>query len=162
MKTTAVKLMAVLAVFAVFASSQVAAQGMGGQPAKPIEELAGNYRNGMFHGIDFNYQLMNGMYRGSVEKNDELFLKAASDLHTLSGLVTVGFVMGTQEYAKLSTDAVWDDQEDFNNKMEDFQTKAGVLATAAEGGVDSAESDFNSLRQTCGGCHRNYRQRVTR
>lgn len=158
MKTTVVKVLAVLAAFAVFASSHVAAQGQR-QQAKPIEELAGNYRNGMFHGIDFNYQLMNAMYRGGVEKNDELFLKAANDLDTLAGLVVVGFAMGTSEYTKLSTDAVWDDQDDFNSKMVDFQNKAEALAAAATGGVDSAEGEFNSLRQTCGGCHRNYRQR---
>ena len=159
MKTTAVKLMAVLAVFTVFASSYVAAQGQR-QPAKPIEELAGNYRNGIFHGIDFKYQLMNSMYRGAVDKNDELFLKTATDLNTLAGLVGEGFVLGSSEYSKLSTDAVWSDKEDFFEKLQDFQNKAASLASAAEQGVDSAEGEFNSLRQTCGGCHRNYRERV--
>jgi len=159
MKTTAVKLMAVLAVFAVFASSQVSAQGQR-QPAKPIEELAGNYRNGMFHGIDFKYQLMNAMYRGTVEKDDALFAKTANDLNTLAGLVSEGFVLGSSEYTKLSTDAVWNDKEDFFEKMEDFQTKAAALAVASEAGVDASESDFNSLRSTCGGCHRDFRERV--
>ena len=159
MKTIVIKVLATLLAFAVFATSQVVAQGQR-QPAKPIEELAGNYRNGIFHGIDFKYQIMNAMYRGTVDKNDELFLKSANDLNTLAGLVPEGFVLGTSEYSKQSTDAVWKDSEDFFKKMQDFQNKAAALAAAAPEGVDKAEGEFTELRRTCGGCHRNYRQRV--
>ena len=99
------------------------------------------------------------MTRGD-EVDEARFQQAAKNLESLSHMIEEGFHQGSPEYTGLSTDAVWEDSEDFFELVEDFKVKAAALASVAHEGLDEATSEFNSLRSTCGGCHRNYRQRV--
>ena len=153
--------LAVLSIVPLLASVVAVAQPQARQapPQAPIEERAAEYRNSVFHTINYNYLLINGMTRGD-EVDEARFQQAAKNLVSLSHMIEEGFHQGSPEYTGLSTDAVWEDSEDFFELVEDFKVKAAALASVAHEGLDEATSEFNSLRSTCGGCHRNYRQRV--
>ena len=146
-----------------FAALEIMAQPQqGGQraPQLPIEEQAEIYRNAVFEAINYQYGVLNGMSRGQIEEDDARFAKAANDMNALAGMVMEGFVIGSPEYPGLTTDAVWEDSEEFFELVVDFQEKAAALAAVADQGVSATQDEVNTLRQTCGGCHRNYRERV--
>lgn len=141
-------------------SADLTAQQRQRTPQKPIDEQAEIYRNGIFEAINYKYGILNGMSQGQLQVNDALFAKSAQDMNALAGMILEGFVFGSPKYPGLTTDAVWEDKEDFFELIEDFQQKAAALAAVADKGVAETKSEVTSLKQTCGGCHRNYRERV--
>ncbi len=54
--------------------------------------------------------------------------------------------------------AIWENRDDFMDKVTDLQTASARLVTAAgSGDPDQIGSAMEGIRATCGGCHRLYR-----
>lgn len=134
--------------------------GMGAAPALPAEEQAAIYRNGVYQAINYKYGIINGMVRGTIEVDDAHFEKTAKDLAALSQMTKEGFTSGSKEFMGLTTAAVWEDQEDLFKLLDEFEVKASALAAVAGQGVEASTAEIDTLRQTCGACHRTYRARA--
>jgi cytochrome c556 len=101
-----------------------------------------------------------GMARGDIPADDALFTKSATDLVTMAGMATEGFMPQGVPNGSRSLPAIWENWDDFEQKAQDFQQAAQAVADAAQsGGVSAAQSLVQPLAQTCGGCHRTYRER---
>ncbi|MBN1238788.1 MAG: cytochrome c [Gammaproteobacteria bacterium] len=103
---------------------------------------------------------LGGMARGEVPVDEELFTKSATDLETMAGMATEGFMPQGIPSGSRALPAIWENWSDFEQKAQDFQQAAQALADAAEsGGFEAAKDLVQPVAQTCGGCHRTYRER---
>jgi cytochrome c556 len=103
---------------------------------------------------------LGGMARGDIELDEDLFKKSASDLVTMAGMTTEGFMPEGTVSGSAALPAIWENWSDFEQKAADFQQAAQALNDAAQsGGFAAAQSLVQPLAGTCGGCHRTYRQR---
>lgn len=101
---------------------------------------------------------LGGMARGEIPVDEELFTKTASDIATMAGMTTEGFMPQGIPAGSRSMPEIWDNWSDFEQKAQDFQQAAQAVADAAEsGGFQAAQGLVQPLAQTCGGCHRSYR-----
>lgn len=85
------------------------------------------------------------------------FKKAAADIAYLAGMITEGFQIENNTFeGSLALPAIWED-------FDDFSERADVLRDAAQALADSGDMESYTPRgfggETCGGCHRNYKQR---
>ena len=125
------------------------------------EAQAFRYRQAVMRVIAQKMMPLGGMARGDVEVDEELFEKSATDLATVAGMTTEGFMPQGIPAGSRSVPAIWDNWSDFEAKAQDFQQAAQALADAAtSGGFAAAQSLVQPVAQTCGGCHRTYRERV--
>lgn len=98
------------------------------------------------------------MARGEIPADDELFTKSATDLATLAGMATEGFMPQGIPPGSRADPAIWENWEDFQQRAQDFQEAAQAVAEAAKnGGLEAAQDLVRPLQDTCSGCHRAYR-----
>ncbi|MEZ5986898.1 MAG: cytochrome c [Hyphomonas sp.] len=86
---------------------------------------------------------------------------AAASVPVESAGMADWFPAGTGPDSGVKTDAlpaIWDDPETFAQKIADFQSASGALATAAEGGdIASISAAFGETGGTCKSCHQSFR-----
>ena len=87
---------------------------------------------------------------------------AAASLPVESAGMEDWFPAGTGPEAGVKTDAlpvIWEDPEDFAQKLANFRDKSGQLAAVAEGGDIAAIGDaFGATGGACKSCHDTYRE----
>lgn len=99
-----------------------------------------------------------GMARGEIEADDAVFTKAATDLATMAGMTTEGFMPQGIPGGSRAEPTIWENWSDFERRAQDFQQAAQAVADAAQnGGLAAAQDLVRPLQQTCGGCHSTYR-----
>ncbi len=86
------------------------------------------------------------------------FKQASADMAALAGMITGGFqIQGNVFEGSLALPAIWED-------FDDFTDKANSLKQAAQAYAESGDLSAFSIREfsggQCGGCHRNYKNRV--
>ena len=77
----------------------------------------------------------------------------------------VAFAMGLDQTAKIlpnafkaKTSGVWENPEDFAQKISDFQkATAEFLSAARSGGVEAARAKAGAVGDACTACHKKYR-----
>ena len=68
------------------------------------------------------------------------------------------FPEGSMGEGSRALPAIWQNRDDFMNKVTAIQTAAARLVTASRtGDVEQINSAAAAVRQTCGGCHNTYR-----
>jgi cytochrome c556 len=141
----------------------VASCGGGGGQAElddSPEAQAFRFRQAVMRVIAQKMVPLGGMSRGDIEVDEALFTKSATDVATMAGMATEGFMPQGVPAGSRSMPAIWENWSDFEQKAQDFQQAAQALADAAEsGGFQAAQGLVQPLAQTCGGCHRTYRER---
>ena|SRR5690606_14620633 len=161
MKKTLIGRIATIGAVAALGLTVAGCQGGGDAEVDDSPEAqAFRYRQAVMRVIAQKMVPLGGMSRGDIEVDEELFTKSATDLATMSGMTTEGFMPQGTPAGSRSLPAVWENWEDFEQKAAEFQQAAQALAEAAEsGGFQSAQSLVQPVAQTCGGCHRTYRER---
>ena len=154
-------------VFATFVgASLVSILAACGGPAGPTvpetpEGAAFTFRTSLMETIAWKMTQVGGMVDGDIPGDDQAFRKHATDVAALAGMVPDGFIPNSAIEGSAALPEIWTNNADFQAKAADFKTAADALAAAAQqGGFESAKGMVQSVRQTCGGCHRGYRRRA--
>jgi cytochrome c556 len=148
--------------FAVVLLLAACGPGGGGEAVDDSPEgLAFQARQGLMRMIQWKMVRLNGMEQGDIPVDEAVFKETASDVASLSGMLTDGFIPNSNVQGSAALPDIWTNWEDFEEKAENMQSAAAALAMAAEsGGFAAGRSLVPELRQTCGGCHRGYRRRA--
>jgi cytochrome c556 len=144
-------------------SMLVVACGGGGGTAvvdETPEGAAFQYRQAVMRSIAYKVGQARGMAQGEIPVDEAVFAKHASDVATLAGMIVEGFIPNSAVAGSAALPDVWTNMPDFQQKAADLQNAAQALATAASTqGFETAKGMVQAVGQTCGGCHRPYRQR---
>lgn len=124
------------------------------------EGAAFQYRQAVMQSIAYKVGQARGMAQGEIPVDEAAFAKHASDVATLAGMITEGFIPNSAVAGSAALPEIWTNMPDFQQKAADLQNAAQSLATAASSqGFEAAKGMVQAVGQTCGGCHRPYRQR---
>lgn len=117
------------------------------------DDGAAEYREHVMEAIGGHMQSMADIVRGKVDHQDHFALHANA-MADLAGIAGTLFPDGSQGGDALP--AIWQNSDDFAEKIRDFESAAGALKAAVDGG-DNVGRAFQNLGQACKSCHDNYR-----
>lgn len=130
------------------------------------EYAAMEYRQGLMHVMAFKAGRVRGMADGDIPVDEADFLKSATDLAAAAKMLDEAFPEGSDSVslagASNALPDIWGDRNAFNERRTALQTAAQTVAAQAQaGGFAAAQTAAaEQIGAACGGCHRNYRQRV--
>lgn len=125
--------------------------------SEPLQSLRQSY----FALVGMTFGPMGDMVKGKIEWNGDQFSAWANDLATISSVsVERGFAPGSDKGKTRAKPAIWENPDDFNEKLTAFRTEAAALAVAAKTGDQAtATAQFKKTGGTCKACHDNYKAR---
>jgi cytochrome c556 len=133
----------------------------GGGPSYDPDSPEGKayvYRDSVMEVADAKARLLVGMVREEIELDEAVFAKATADLAALSTMMIYGFENKTLVEESRTDPAVWENWDDFKDKVDSLvQATAELADTAEKGGFAAAQGLVQPTVQNCGGCHRSYR-----
>ena len=74
-----------------------------------------------------------------------------------SGNITSQFPAGSTQFPTAAKPVVWQQWDDFNEKVKKLQTEAGKLSTISPTDGDALRAQFRAVAFACDGCHETYR-----
>ena len=124
---------------------------------EPLQSL----RQSFFAIVGMTFGPMGDMVKGEIEWNDEQFAAWADDLASVSKVsVERGFAPGSDKGKTRAKPAIWENSDDFAQKLTNFRSEAAALAVAANSGDKAAKIEqFKQTGGTCKACHDNYKSR---
>ena len=124
---------------------------------EPLQSL----RQSFFAIVGMTFGPMGDMVKGEIEWNDEQFAAWADDLASVSKVsVERGFASGSDKGKTRAKPAIWENSDDFAQKLANFRSEAAALAVAASSGDKAAKIEqFKQTGGTCKACHDNYKSR---
>jgi cytochrome c556 len=137
----------------------------GGTASAPADDTpegqAFSYRQAVMRGLAYKVGQARAMAQGEIPADNAAFAKHANDVAALAGMVTEGFIPNSAVAGSAALPEIWTNMPDFQMKAADLQNAATALATAAsQQGFEAAKGMVQAVGQSCGGCHRPYRQRA--
>ena len=123
----------------------------------PLQSLRQSY----FAIVGMTFGPMGDMVKGKIEWNDAQFAAWADDLASVSKVsVERGFAPGSEKGKTRAKPAIWENTDDFEQKLANFRSEAAALAEAANAGDKAATVEqFKQPGGTCKACHDNYKSR---
>jgi cytochrome c556 len=127
------------------------------EKSEPMQSLRQSY----FALIGMNFGPMGDMVKGKIEWNAEQFSKLAAEVAAVASYsVERGFMPGTDMGKTRAKPEIWDNMEDFTEKLEAFRTESAKLAEVAQSGdEDAIKEQFGATGQTCKSCHDEYKSK---
>ena len=124
---------------------------------EPLQSL----RQSFFAIVGMTFGPMGDMVKGEIEWNDAQFAAWAGDLASVSKVsVERGFAPGSEKGKTRAKPEIWENTDDFAQKLANFRSEAAALAAAANAGDKSATIEqFKQTGGTCKACHDNYKSR---
>ena len=124
---------------------------------EPLQSL----RQSFFAIVGMTFGPMSDMVKGEIEWNDAQFVAWANDLAAVSKVsVERGFAPGSEKGKTRAKPAIWENTDDFSQKLANFRSEAEALAAAAKAGdKDATIEQFKQTGGTCKACHDNYKSR---
>ena len=124
---------------------------------EPLQSLRQSY----FAIVGMTFGPMGDMVKGKIEWNDAQFAAWADDLASVSKVsVERGFAPGSEKGKTRAKPAIWENTDDFEQKLANFRSEAAALAEAANAGDKAATVEqFKQTGRTCKACHDNYKSR---
>ena len=124
---------------------------------EPLQSLRQSY----FAIVGMTFGPMGDMVKGKIEWNDAQFAAWADDLASVSKVsVERGFAPGSEKGKTRAKPAIWENTDDFEQKLANFRSEAAALAEAANAGDKAATVErFKQTGGTCKACHDNYKSR---
>ena len=124
---------------------------------EPLQSLRQSY----FAIVGMTFGPMGDMVKGKIEWNDAQFAAWADDLAAVSKVsVERGFAPGSEKGKTRAKPEIWENTDDFAQKLANFRSEAAALAAAANAGDKSATIEqFKLTGGTCKACHDNYKSR---
>lgn len=134
-----------------------AAAGAQSPAAKPEDVIA--YRQSLFKNIAWNFLPMGAMVKGSKPWDAAEFKRRSIAVAFAAVQLDEAFSAGSDQGAVTDAlPAIWTQPEDFATKLKDFQRSSNALRVAALGSDQAAiKAAFGEVRQSCMGCHDDYR-----
>jgi cytochrome c556 len=125
--------------------------------SEPLQSLRQSY----FAIVGMTFGPMGDMVKGKIEWNDEQFAAWADDLASVSEVtVERGFAPGSDKGKTRAKPAIWENPEDFAQKLANFRSEAAALSVAAKSGDKAAAIEqFKKTGGACKACHDNYKSR---
>lgn len=143
------------------AASMLTACGGGMEEDNSPEGQAFEYRHSVMHVLAYKMGMIGGMAREEIPLDEAVFDKSVHDLATVAGMLTEGFMPEGIPSGSRALPAIWENWSDFEQKGQDLKNAADGLAAAVDrGGFAEAKGLVQGTAQTCGGCHRTYRERT--
>ena len=124
---------------------------------EPLQSL----RQSFFAIVGMTFGPMGDMVKGKIEWNDAQFSAWANDLASVSKVsVERGFAPGSEKGKTRAKPAIWENTDDFAQKLANFRSEAAALAEVASAGDKAATVEqFKQTAGTCKACHDNYKSR---
>lgn len=140
----------VLSLGLLMAASVVSADNM--RPEGSVE-----YRQSAFRLMEFQLNVLNPMHR-SQAYSEEAFAYRADMLSRLGTLAHEGFTDESRSADSRASSRIWDNREDFDQRMLDFIEITANMAEASKAGSNRQTRDlFRQTLQSCRSCHDQYR-----
>ena len=114
-----------------------------------------DYRHHTMEAIGGHMQALGDILRGKVPHEDHLSIHAAA-LASLAELTPTLFPPGSVGGEALP--AIWENPEDFAQRLDDFREAGAGLRAAVETGGDVMAAT-RKVGQACKGCHDSYREK---
>ncbi|UCD81058.1 MAG: cytochrome c [Desulfobacterales bacterium] len=129
------------------------------QFAKPQEAI--QYRKAVMFLIAQHFKRMGAVVQGKSAYNKEDFAANAEVVEMLSTLPwKAAMEPGTDKGDTTMSSAVFDNEEQFREASESFQTAAAKLAGTARGGdLNAIKAQFGAVAQYCSSCHKEFRKK---
>ena len=122
---------------------------------KPEDSV--EYRQSAFRLMGFQLNVLNPMHRSQAYSEDE-FAYRSDMLSRLATLALEGFTEESKSIDSRTSVRVWDNREDFDQRMQDFIEVTANMAEASKAGNDRETRDlFRQTLQSCRSCHDQYR-----
>ena len=127
--------------------------------ALPVAASQGDmdYRSHTMEAIGGHLQALFDILRGKVDHADHLSVHAVA-LASLAEITPTLFPPGSGGDDTDALPAIWENPEDFAQRLDAFKEAAAGLRTAAGTGGDVSAA-AQQLGQACKGCHDNYRRK---
>ncbi len=139
----------------------IAVLGLGmAAPATAQEEGAIKHRQWIMRAIGGHMGAMSSILKGEVDFTGDLkgHAHAMAELSKIAGRV---FPEGSDFGETRALEAIWEKPEEFKKALTAFQTEAAKLAKVGEkGDPKTFLAQFKSLGKACGGCHKNFREKL--
>ena len=125
--------------------------------SEPLQSLRQSY----FALVGMTFGPMGDMVKGKIEWNSDQFSAWANDLAAVSSVsVERGFAPGSDKGKTRAKPAIWENPDDFAEKLAAFRTEAAALAVAVKTGDQAAATaQFKKTGGTCKACHDEYKAR---
>lgn len=128
---------------------------------KKANKMAIKYRQAQMTLIGANFKPVIAMLKGEAEWNADAVKGMAADLAAVVELNGKrGFPKGSDEGKTKAKKAIWENMEDFGQKMGEFKTAALKFNEVAQAG-DKATigAQVKELGKTCKACHKEYKKK---
>ncbi len=112
----------------------------------------------------FNIGLLGGMAKGEIDYNADAASAAATNLAALAKLDQSRYWPEGSSTLDLSPDQtaalpdIWDDDSEIGAKAMALVEATAAMESAAGNGLDSLRGAIGAVGESCGGCHKPYRQ----
>lgn len=128
--------------------------------ADKAQEDSAEYRQSTFTMVGHHFGVIGDMVKGKVDFDAAAYTKNAEALAALTMLAPTGFeIEGTTDDSRAKA-AIWENKEDFNEKMTAFQVASAALVEASKSGDEkTAKAAYGDVGKTCKGCHSDYRSK---
>jgi len=124
-------------------------------------EQAISYRQSGFRMMAWHFKPMGAMVQGKSEWDLALFQKHASAVAALAPLPINGFIADSDMGDTHAKSEIWENWDDFLEKMQALVTETSALAKTASGGdKDAIKDQFIKTAGTCKSCHKKYREKM--
>lgn len=115
------------------------------------------YRQSAFRLMSFQLNVLNPMHRSQAYSEEE-FAYRADLLSRLGRLAHEGFTDASRQVDSRTASRMWDNREDFDQRMQTFIDVTAQMAQSSEAGNDRQTRDlFRQTLQSCRSCHDQYR-----
>lgn len=132
-----------------------------GLSAAPKPEHAVEYRQGILFALGWNVGAMGAMVKGEVPFDAKQFAFLAERVAALSPMALEGFTPDTKDTKSHARAELWDNLDDFKQRMGKLDEATKALAATAKGGDEGAiKQQFGETVQVCKGCHDEYREKM--
>jgi cytochrome c556 len=126
----------------------------GGKP-----EDAVHYRQGIMMGMAWNVGPMGAMVKGDMDFDAGKFAFLAGRLAVLAPMSGEAFTKDTAAAKSEAKPGLWDNLDDFKQRMDALVKETAKLAEAAKGGDEGAmKAAFGDTVKVCKGCHDEYQE----
>jgi cytochrome c556 len=119
------------------------------------------YRESLMTLVGANFGPMVAMLKGEIPWDDARMAGYGKDLKAVVGLdIMRGFPPGSAEGDTEAKPGIWENPEDFKEKLEAMQMQATKLGELAAGGDRTATGDqIAATGKTCKACHDEYKKK---
>ena len=151
--------MNILKTVAVFILISVTPQTIAHDQGDTIEQAI-SYRQSAFRMIAWHFKPMGGMVKGKVDWNLAHFQGHANAVAALARLPINGFIPDSDFGDTHAKSIIWEEPDDFAEKMQALVDQAGNLQEIAQNGDrDQISDQFIQTARTCKSCHKKYREK---